>query len=208
MDRRTTLKWVLAAAASGPLMDRALWAAAGAPGSPASTGYGTDPNLIKNYQSGELWPLTFTPAQRRTAKALCDVIIPADEKSPSASAVGVVEFIDEWISAPYRRQRASRAVVLEGLAWIDTAARQRFGRDFADLEEAQYRALCDEICYEPKAPPALKSAANFFTEFRNLTVGGFYSTPQGREDVQFVGNTPLERFDGPPIEVLRKVGLA
>jgi hypothetical protein len=54
----------------------------------------------------------------------------------------------------------------------------------------------------------LARAAKFFASFRDLTVGGFYSTPQGREDVQYMGNTPLERFDGPPIEVLKKVGLA
>jgi hypothetical protein len=201
MDRRTTLKWVLAAAAVAPLMDHSLLAA-------EATGYGTDPNLLKTYKAGELWPLTLTAAQRRTATALCDVIIPADEKSPSASAVGVVDFIDEWISAPYRRQRESRALVLEGLAWIDSTARERFKQDFAQLEESQQRAICDEICFEPKAPPALARPAKFFAVYRDLTAGGFYSTPQGRADLQYMGNTPLERFDGPPLEVLKKVGLA
>jgi hypothetical protein len=122
--------------------------------------------------------------------------------------VGVVDFIDEWISAPYPRQRQSRTVVLEGLEWIDSTARERFKQDFAQLEASKQRAICDEICFEPKAPAALARAAKFFASFRDLTVGGFYSTPQGREDVQYMGNTPLERFDGPPIEVLKKVGLA
>ena len=208
MDRRTTLKWVLAAAATSPLLDGALLAAEAARQAPAGVGYGTDPDLIKTYKAGELWPLTFNPVQRRAATALCDVIIPADEKSPSASAVGVVDFIDEWISAPYSRQRDTRKTVLDGLAWIDSAAQKRFKRDFAQLDEAQQRAICDEICFEPKAPAALASAAKFFTAFRNLTAGGFYSTPQGREDLQYMGNTPLERFDGPPLEVLKKVGVA
>ena len=208
MDRRTTLKWVLAAAATSPLRDGALLAAEAARQAPAAAGYGTDPDLIKTYKAGELWPLTLNPVQRRAATALCDVIIPADEKSPSASAVGVVDFIDEWISAPYPRQRETRKTVLEGLAWIDSAAQKRFKRDFAQLDEAQQRAICDEICFEPKAPAALAGAAKFFTVFRNLTAGGFYSTPQGREDLQYMGNTPLERFDGPPLEVLKKVGVA
>ena len=208
MDRRTTLKWVLAAAATSPLADRALFAAETARQAPAAVGYGADPDLIKTYKPGELWPLTLNPVQRRAATALCDVIIPADEKSPSASAVGVVDFIDEWISAPYPRQRETRKTVLEGLAWIDSAAQKRFKRDFAQLDEAQHRAICDEICFEPKAPAALADAAKFFATFRNLTTGGFYSTPQGREDLQYMGNTPLERFDGPPLEVLKKVGVA
>src|SRR6186713_597920 len=105
MDRRTTLKWVLAAAATSPLADRVLFAAETSRQAPAAVGYGADPDLIKTYKPGELWPLTLNPVQRRAATALCDVIIPADEKSPSASAVGVVDFIDEWISAPYPRQR-------------------------------------------------------------------------------------------------------
>ena len=56
---------------------------------------------MKVYAAGELWPLTLTKEQRATATALCDLIIPADDTSPAASSVGVVDFIDEWISAPY-----------------------------------------------------------------------------------------------------------
>jgi hypothetical protein len=40
-----------------------------------------------------------------------------------------------------------------------------------------------------------------------LTVGGFYTTPEGMRDLGYVGNVALARFDGPPPEVLRKVGL-
>jgi len=35
-------------------------------------GYGLDPSMVKVYQPGDVWPLTFTDAQRRTARALCD----------------------------------------------------------------------------------------------------------------------------------------
>ncbi len=59
------------------------------------------PICCRTYRPGELWPLTLTPAQRRLAAVLVDLIIPADEHSPSAPAVGVVDFIDEWVSAPY-----------------------------------------------------------------------------------------------------------
>ena len=108
MDRRRTLQWMLAASATMPLLARrALGAAAPAaltgkaPVAPMAQGYGTDPDLTKIYHPGDLWPLTLTPAQRRTAASLCDVIIPADAHSPSASSVGVVDFLDEWVSAPY-----------------------------------------------------------------------------------------------------------
>jgi len=56
MDRRMSVKWVLAAAAAGVL--------SGAPPVRAAItmaqGYGTDPNLTKSYRPGDLWPLTLT----------------------------------------------------------------------------------------------------------------------------------------------------
>lgn len=204
MDRRTALKWMLTAAATTALAPRFARAQVAAP---AARGYGTDPDLLRHYQPGELWPLTFTAEQRRTAAALCDVIIPADDHSPAASAVGVVDFLDEWISAPYPDQQEDRAIVLPGLAWIDAEASKRFGRSFGALDETQKAAICDEICHTAGAKPEFREAARFFATYRNLTAGGFYSTPQGRQDLRYVGNTPLATFDGPPPEVLRQAGL-
>jgi hypothetical protein len=212
MDRRTTIKWVLAVAAAAPGMGdsaRALEAVAAVANAPAGHRYGTDPDLRKVYEAGELWPLTLTTAQRRTAKVLCDLIIPADASSPSASEVGVVDFLDEWISAPYEAQRQDRATLLEGLAWLDSEAAARYGvgKSFVTLSNKQQTAICDDICCASKAKQDFVAAANFFACYRDLTAGGFYTTPQGRKDVRYVGNVPLPRFDGPPPEVLKKVGL-
>jgi hypothetical protein len=33
-------------------------------------------------------------------------------------------------------------------------------------------------------------------------MGGFYSTPEGMKDIQYLGNVPLAKFDGPPPEVV------
>jgi Gluconate 2-dehydrogenase subunit 3 len=213
MDRRTTIKWMLAAAAAVPsLRDFALGAEPIASATvarlPAGHGYGTDPKLMDAYKPGELWPLTFTPRQRRTATVLSDLIIPADDTSPSASAVGVVDFIDEWISAPYKRQQQDRKAVLEGFKWLDRESARRFSQPFVALDETQQRAICDDICYAAKAKPRFAEGAKFFARYRDLTAGGFYTTPAGRKDLQDVGNTPLTSFDGPPLEVLKKVGLA
>ncbi len=205
MDRRVTLKWMLAAAATLPFA-RVSLAATEAAAEPQP--YGSDPRLLETYHPGDLWPLTLTPMQRRQATILCDVIIPADGTSPSASAVGVVDFLDEWISAPYAMQRADREAVLDGLQWFDGESSRRYSRSMVELDAAQIHAICDEICYVPKVKPDLLEAAKFFARYRDLTVGGFYTTPAGRQDLGYVGNIPLPRFDGPPLEVLRKVGLA
>lgn len=209
MDRRLTIKWVLAASVTMPLLTSCAGTAgvrSRRPVKPAP-GYGADPNLTHVYRPGEVWPLTFTPSQRRTAAALCDVIIPADAVSPGASSVGVVDFIDEWVSAPYPHQQDDRPIVIEGLAWMDEEARRRYTKSFADLDTTQQCAICDDIASEPRAQTPFARAALFFARFRDLTAGGFYSTPEGRKDLQYIGNVPLARFDGPSLEVLRKLGL-
>jgi Gluconate 2-dehydrogenase subunit 3 len=203
IDRRTAMKWV-AVASTLPWLQRPVFGAA-APA--AATGYGTDPALNRAYRPGDFWPLTLPPHMRAAAAALADVIIPADGGSPGASAVGVVDFIDEWISAPYEAQRADRKTVLEGIGWLETESKKRFGKFFVDLDAAQKAAICDDICYLPRAKPEFAQAAEFFATFRDLTAGGFYTTPVGMQDLGYVGNTPLARFDGPPPEVLRRVGL-
>jgi len=207
IDRRTAVRWMLTAAAAIPALKPRLLASAGSGAQPFAKGYGTDPDLVRDYKPGDLWPLTFADAQRATAVRLCDLIIPADRESPAASQVGVVDFIDEWISAPYPEQRRDRGVVLDGFTWLDAEARRRFAREFARLDDSQARAICDDICYEAKAQPAFAAPAAFFALYRDLTAGGFYTTPEGTKDIKFVGNMPLITFDGPPEAVLRKVGL-
>jgi hypothetical protein len=160
----------------------------------AAAGYGSDPNLLDAYKPGDLWPLTFTPEQRRAVAALCDLVIPADEKSPSASQLQVPDFIDEWASAPYPRQRQDCQQILEGLAWLDTESKKRFRALFADVTEVQQRQICDDIAYEPKAKRTFRPAARFFARFRDLTASAFYTTPEGMKDIQYVGNVSLNHF--------------
>jgi hypothetical protein len=208
MDRRTAVKWMLTAAAGLSLAPRWSFGSVETAAPVFATGYGRDANLLKTYSPGDFWPLTLTEAQRRTVAALCDTIIPADTGSPAASAVGVHDFIDEWISAPYPDNTADRTVVLEGLAWIDGETQRRFGQSFAGAIQRQRNALCEDICHAPDAKPEFKEAARFFARFRQLALGGFYTTPQGMKDVGYIGNVPLASFDGPPAELIAKLGLA
>jgi hypothetical protein len=210
MDRRTTIQWVLAASAAWPLLADRIGRAdpvrawqTRAPG----RGYGTDPELLPAHHPGEFWPLTLSVSERRLAGVLADLIIPADEHSPGASSVGLVDFIDEWVSAPYPRSQRDRPVVLEGLRWLDAEARRRFGRDFAALEAPRQHAICDDICDASRAAQTLRPAARFFALYRDLTAGGFYTTPAGRKDLGYIGNVPLPRFDGPPRQLLERLNL-
>ena len=202
MDRRTSIKWVLAASAAWPLSAQH---AARADSALTGRGYGTDPNLLALYHPGELWPLTFNAPQRQLAGILADIIIPADEHSPSASSVGVIEFIDEWVSAPYPASQRDRPLVLGGFMWLNEEAARRFGKGFSDLAATEQHGICDEICDESSSK--WRDAARFFALYRDLTAGGFYTTPVGRKDLGYIGNVPLASFDGPPPELLKKLNL-
>lgn len=211
MDRRTTIKWMLAASAAWPAWRTA--AGQGMPGGtallrpPAAPGYGSDPDLITAHKRGEFWPLTFSAAQRRLAAVLSDLIIPADEHSPSASSVGVVDFIDEWVSAPYPTQQGDRAVVLAGFSWLDAQGARRAGKPFAELGAATQTAICDSICDASWVTPERREATGFFALYRDLTAGAFYSSPAGRKDLGYIGNVPLTSFEGAPPELLKKLNL-
>jgi hypothetical protein len=215
MDRRTSIKWMLAASAAMPLMTQRSFAQSSTVlAQPKASdalgfagGYGTDPNLVKTYHPGDVWPLTFTAEQRHEAAALCDLIIPADEVSPSASSVGVVDFLDEWISAPYPRQREDRATIVPGLQWLDEESVRRGGKVFADADSPVQHDICGDICFEAAVMPQYKMAAKFFACFRDLTAGGFYTTPVGMKDIGYIGNVPRTEFPGPPLALLQELGL-
>jgi len=203
MDRREAIQRMLAASATISLLDAQIFGGTG-----TALGYGTDPNLMEVYKPGALWPLTFTSEQRRTVAGLCDVILPADERSPGASHLKVHDFIDEWVSAPYPQQQQDRKLILEGLAWFDSESKRLFNKPFPELNDSQKRQICDPICSLEKSSDELKPIARFFAKFRNLTMAGFYTTPDGMKDIQYLGNVPLTQFDGPPPEVLKYLKLS
>ena len=222
MDRREALKVIAVAAAGATLADGLTPAVADAqqpiaiapraragnsPVPPRSGPRGTvtDPDLITPKSS---WPRLLSAPELATLAALCDAIIPADDTSPAASTVGVPAYINEYVSAPYDWAERALVRVRGGLTWLNVESGKRFTRNFALLTIAQQAAICDDICYSPAATPAFKAGAVFFAEIRNLTASGFYTSAAGMKDLQYIGNVPLAKFDGPPQEVLRKLGLA
>ena len=180
--------------------------AAGATGgNPLAAGTPTDPDLIAPVVP---WDLVLDDGELDTLAALCDVIIPADERSPGAAELGAHHFIDEWVSAPYDGNRRDLTVVRGGVAWIERESQRRFGADFASLTDERKAGICDDICYEPEAAPEFRAAARFFDRVRDLTSTAFWTTDEGMADLGFVGNAPMASFDGPPQEVLDRLGLA
>lgn len=199
VDRRTALQWMLAASASLSTMP-----VRGA-GPVAAKGYGRDPDLMPHYQPGELWPLTFTKAQRSLAIVLCDLIIPADEASPNASSVGVHDFLDEWISSPYPQQAPDRNILLKGMEKLDETAAEKGALNFVSLSGDDQAAICQELAILARKDP--KGAGRFFLRLRDLVAGGYYTTPIGMKDLGYRGNVAMPSWNGPTPEALAHLGL-
>ena len=174
------------------------------PSNPMAAGTPTDPDMLAPVVP---WDMVLTDEEMRLVSALADVIIPADDRSPAASAVGVADYVNEFVSAPGHED--SLTALRGGLAWLNRAAQERFDvADFPTLTLAQKHEICDEICFEPDAPSDLKPQARFFDQFRDMVSTGFWTTEEGMRDIGYVGNIPLPSFDGPPPEVLEQLGLA
>jgi len=218
MNRRDALKILAAGTAAAavparptplagqplPVIDQAPLAAPAQAPAKGPRGTPTDPDLVR---PKVWWPKVLTADELATTAALCDIIIPADEQSPSASTVGAPDYINEHVSAPYDGQRRELVTVRGGLVWLDTEAGKRFQKRFAACTVAEQNAICEDIHYPATARPEFRAAARFFSLMRNLTATAFYSTPEGMRDIGYRGNTPQASWNGPPPEVLRHLGL-
>jgi hypothetical protein len=140
----------------------------------------------------------FDDHQWRTVHVLCDLILPADERSGSASDAGVPEFIDDWLD--FRRQEDGTDVLAAqiqgGLSWLDHESRRLFQKDFALAAEAQQTKILDRIAWPGKAVPADHAWVNFFNFFRDLTVSGFFSSKMGIADLPYLGNRAVAEWKG------------
>jgi len=172
-------------------------------GNPAPRTIGADPNLLKKEIP---WARVMTDVEKRAATALADLLLPKDQYGPAASTLGVPDFIDEWVSAPYEQQEKDRQVVQTGLAWLDAESKTRTGKVFAEATTEQQKALIDDVIKE--GTPARQAAFPFFTLFRQLATGGYFTTQEGWAAIGYVGNKPIPEFPGPPPEVLKHLGLA
>ena len=215
ISRRITLAWVAAATASH-------WAVAGIEAAEAqpvqvglwkeadvihvtASGYGSDPNLLK---PAVPWALTLTDQQRATLRIAADLMLPADDRSPSGGALQLDAFIDEWVSAPYPEQQRDRRLILSGLAWLDAESSARFGHGFAAASDSERRAVFDSIAFKGKVQPGYERPSVFFARLRGLMLGGFYSLPEGIADIGYVGNAPMPAYPGPTADAMAHLNAA
>ncbi len=208
LDRRETVKSLLLGGVAGGLVLQGCQ-----PGAESDTksetaeeqvpggGYGrTEEEMARDQALKEQEFLT--AHELATITVLCDIILPADENSGSATDAGVPDFIAFIVKdMPYHQ-----VPVRGGLMWLDHESNSRFGKKFVDCTAADQVAIIDDIAYPDKVDPGLSQGAKFFSLMRDLTMTGFYTTKIGIDDLGFVGNIP-NVWDGVPDEVLKEQGL-
>ena len=194
MKRRDVLKVLLAAPAATFTWSDAEAAQAATAAQTARAATASQPFVPKFFTAGEF----------RLVTVLADIIIPKDERSGSASDAGVPEFMDFMMLEQPVRQVAMRG----GLAWLDRECQLRFDKLFLDCTDAERTAVLDDIAWPGRARPELAHGVAFFSSFRDLTAAGFWTTRMGIDDLQYLGNRSVARWNGCPDAALKKLGVS
>lgn len=208
MDRRTTIKNLLAGAAGAALLAKATGCADPelvVPAKAEAAGYGLRfPHEIKHDQriANDSF---FTDAEKTDLGILADIIAPGTDTEPKATDTAIVDFFEFMaLDLPDYYQ----AILRGGLGWLNIEASKRFaGRYFADLTAPERIEIVDDIAYPEEAEGTeFEAGAAFFDRVRYLTLTGYFTSKDGIKTLDYQGNSP-NVWDGVPQEVLDKHGL-
>jgi hypothetical protein len=195
IDRRTALTWIGVVGAAAAVGTGVVVYGPKVGGKAEAKGYGTDPKLAKPEKAP--WPRLLSDEELQAAAILSDFILPSSGAAPAASAIGVPDFIDEWVSAPYPDQVKDRPVIRDGL--------KALSKKVAKADAAGRQAAMTDLA---------EGGGEFFRRFRALTIGAYYTTEEGFKDIGYIGNIAREVDEGPSeavkaaLEVqLKKLGL-
>ena len=146
--------------------------------------------------AGSYTPKYFSATQFATLVALCDMIIPKDEKCGGAVEAGAPEFIDLLTSENEKFQLRLGG----GLSWLDNYSTDHYGKVFVDCAPEQKKEILDLIAFRKNAKqdPSLSQGVSFFAFLRNMTCDGYYTSKIGIADLGYIGNTSPREFPGCP----------
>lgn len=183
IDRRAVIGWTaVVAGAVGAGWGLATPGAAPT-GRELPPGYGKDPPLVEPRR--QPWPRAIATSVRADLAALIDIVVPGIDGAPAGSALGLVDFFDEWLGAPYPDMVADQDLILPLLAAITGLAGLAAG-----ARETRVAAL------------GSGGTATAFARFCVLAAAAYHTTPPGIAALGYIGNEPRPRFDGPPPDVL------
>lgn len=142
-----------------------------------------------NWLSGE---------EANTISALTDTILPKTS-TPSASEVGVPEFIDDVIGHFWNQE--DQQSFRDGISAINDRARDQYGSQYADLSEEEQNTLMDELVEAARNHSG--EGRPFFRQLKELTYSGYFSSEIIGEQVlaydpvpgEYIGDLPVSEVD-------------
>ena len=123
-----------------------------------------------------------SPLADLTLKAYVDVLIPADETTPSATALDV----DKQLLIVAKSERDYQRLLERGLDWLNTRARANFGEDFRDLDDGKREAVVRQAAAAPYG--ALPRV--FFERTRADAFSLYYSRPPSWRGIAYYRGPP------------------
>jgi gluconate 2-dehydrogenase gamma chain len=146
--------------------------------------------------TGVYTPKFFVGPAYKTLQALCETILPADADSGGAIEAGAPEFIDLLTSENTEYQ----AKLGGGLKWLESTCASRYGRAYLECTTPQQKEILDLIAYRRNAEQdaSLNHGVEFFSQLRNFTADGFFTSRIGIKYLGYKGNVYLTEFPGGP----------
>ena len=118
--------------------------------------------------------IVFNPHQVRTASAIFDSMFPADVYSPSATEIGVVEYVDRALAGACSDEAENYRL---GLAALDQASLRLHGKAFADADHDQHCALIAALERGELRELRTQSPRSFFDTLRAHLQEGLFADP-------------------------------
>jgi len=168
-------------------------------------GYGTFPDYFDIGDTGP-WPKTLSDQHKRQLEKFADLILPPTETAPAPSAIGIAEFFDDWTSAPYPWMADTRKTVHQGFVWLDHQASLMFRQNWLNLTDTQAIKILEMMRDASREDGPLIQPAWMYKNLRELTIGAYYTTPEGEADLGHISAQPISGdYPGPTGEALEHI---
>lgn len=175
---------------------------------------------VADSKGGKYTPKVFSAHEWATVTRLSEIVVPADARSGSAVDAGAPAFIDLLCS----QNEELTAIFTGGISWLDAEMRRRVKKEFVTATPAEQTGLLDAIVAAERTVQAksaetalfaraqqykgfsgytvnpgsdLAPGVRFFDWARRLIVDAYYTSPVGIQDVNYIGNQVLSKYEVP-----------
>ncbi|MDH5599124.1 MAG: gluconate 2-dehydrogenase subunit 3 family protein, partial [Cyclobacteriaceae bacterium] len=122
-------------------------------------------------------PVSFTPESGKSLIAIVDHLAPRSENIPSASELGIHDFIDKMVSDIYKEDK--RKEFVDGLTELDKRASNEMGGVFYELsneDQLQFLKKLDQEAYDATHGSNRPEKQPYFYSLKWITMSGYFNT--------------------------------